>query len=244
MSSKDGVCIVCGVKTPSIDFSLGDSPIFITLKRCFDCSEKAEKDSRIRDKRDRVSASLMASGLPAQIVKVLRSDYELTKGQKKATAKISNKVWAMPYPYFYGPIGTGKTFCSCKIIYDYITETGNRARFVSIANIIDPKYHNVKKDPTEDQHPLVLDDLGNHTINQKIVSFLFNLINYRINNNLPTIITCNTDPITLGERLVKAVGEAESFLVESLCDRLLELCLPIKVEGKSIRTQRFLAANG
>ena len=77
---------------------------------------------------------------------------------------------------------------------------------------------------------LILDDLGAHQYTEWARGKLFTILNYRINHNLPTVITTNLS--------VEDVGEA---IGDRAASRIIELCQPYMLEADvDIRLQKRL----
>lgn len=236
-------CRRCGKYLEPLSVTILKKPMTIDVAYCFECAEAEIAQDRAEKDAAYFHENLAMSKIPSACLQLLKKKSKLTNEQIVAAKKLkSMDIKDLPSPYIWGSVGCGKTFLACAMIYRFMKMEKQPAVFVSISNLISSRYYNIEEDPSALPYPIVLDDLGNHVINQKIVATLFNFINYRLNEDLPTIITCNTDPISLGERFVRTIGGAESYLVDSLCDRILELCKPVKIEGKSIRTARFIAA--
>jgi len=62
-------------------------------------------------------------------------------------------------------------------------------------------------------HVLILDDLGAHNYTEWTRNKLYSIINYRLNNNLPTVITTNLD-----------LAELEEYLGERTTSRIIQMC--------------------
>ena len=72
---------------------------------------------------------------------------------------------------------------------------------------------------TYDASVLVLDDLGAHNFSPWVSNKLFTIINYRLNHELPCLITTNLDL----EELNLNIGERTTSRLMESC-RLLKLC--------------------
>ena len=62
---------------------------------------------------------------------------------------------------------------------------------------------------------LILDDLGAHNFSEWTRNKLFSLINYRINNDLPMVITTNLHLV-----------ELQNILGERIISRIISVCKP------------------
>jgi len=125
--------------------------------------------------------------------------------------------------FFCGPVGSGKTFLASAIARELVLNN-HEVLFVVVPDFLDALRFTFDKNDngmTEKDLMgvawnipiLVLDDLGAHNYTQWTVNKIYSLINYRLNNKLPTIITSN---LTL--------NELESLLGDRTCSRIIALC--------------------
>lgn len=142
--------------------------------------------------------------------------------------------------YIYGSNGTGKTYLTYAIAnslmkrFDLIMATTveindkiRRAEFETGAT------SNRAKDKYKYFDILIIDDIGKQKLNEFQVNNLFDIIDYRSSNLLPTIFTSNYGSQGLIERLTPD-GSDEST-ASSIIDRLNGMCKVIKMEGDSLR---------
>ena len=74
---------------------------------------------------------------------------------------------------------------------------------------------------------LIIDDLGTEQKNEWSASKIYNIIDSRYRNSLPTIITTNIN-----------INDLENMYHKRTYDRLMEMCTPVVSDGKSIRAQK------
>ena len=108
-----------------------------------------------------------------------------------------------------GPTGTGKTHMSTAIA-KVLIEKGVEVLYDSAQNIVGAFEKDKFKSgygPYEAEGTkylecdlLILDDLGTEFISQFTVSCLYNLLNTRMNNGRPTVISTNLSPAELSEK--------------------------------------------
>lgn len=138
---------------------------------------------------------------------------------------------------YYGPVGTGKTFLAA-CIANAVMAQGYRARLTNFAKVADEIW-------TADDKAgyiadlcrydlLILDDLGVERKSEYMQEMVYKVVNARYVAGAPVIVTTNLTP----EELTKPsdIGYARTY------DRLLEKCLPIKVDGQNGRSRRRAAA--
>lgn len=104
--------------------------------------------------------------------------------------------------YLYGNTGTGKTYLSLSMV-NYILENGGRVKFIratdffSVIYNYNSHFYSTKKEVEEmidilkNIDTLVIDDLGNEIRSRENTSFLSDILDYRIERGLKTVITTN-----------------------------------------------------
>ncbi|MBQ2699430.1 MAG: ATP-binding protein [Firmicutes bacterium] len=98
-----------------------------------------------------------------------------------------------------GECGSGKTHLAAAIV-NRIVEQGKEALFLVVPDFLDLLKASYEDDDlhehqlmqqAKDAPVLILDDLGAHSFSNWTKSKLFSLINYRLNHQLPCVITTN-----------------------------------------------------
>ena len=123
-----------------------------------------------------------------------------------------------------GDIGSGKTHLAAAIA-NALLEEGKNVLFLVVPEFLD-EMRTSYQDASDGSEGalmgkaktvpvLILDDLGAHTYTNWTQSKIFTLINYRLNYNLPTVITTNLSlteiGAVLGERTASRLVELGSF---------------------------------
>ena len=135
-----------------------------------------------------------------------------------------------------GLTGRGKTYLACCIANELLRKNINTL-FCVVPDLLDQIKDTYNKgseysemdliDTAKEVAVLILDDLGAHQYTEWARSKLFTILNYRINHNLPTVITTNLS--------VEDVGEA---IGDRAASRIIQLCQPYKLEADTdIRVQ-------
>lgn len=131
---------------------------------------------------------------------------------------------------YYGPVGTGKTFLAA-CIANAVLAMGYRVKMTNFATVADEMW--TVPDKAEyitdlcRYDLLILDDLGVERKTEYMQEMVYKIVNARYVAGLPVIVTTN---MTADELAKPAeMGYARTY------DRLLEKCLPIKVDGPSRR---------
>ena len=128
-----------------------------------------------------------------------------------------------------GNAGTGKTHLAAAITHYVIEEFGATVKFGCFTDILT----DIKKSFSTDEDIvrqlkevplLVIDDLGKERQSEWSDSILYEVINSRYEDYMPTIITTNLNPKQLEARF----GEA-------ILSRLFEMCDAINMSGTDIR---------
>ena len=131
---------------------------------------------------------------------------------------------------FYGPVGTGKTFLA-GCIANAVIAKGYKVKLANFSTLADEIWSALDKAAyiaDLASYPLlILDDLGAERKTEYMMEMVYKVINARYVAGLPVIVTTNLTP----DELTKAadVTAARTY------DRLIEKCLPVKVDGKSRR---------
>lgn len=141
---------------------------------------------------------------------------------------------------FQGQVGSGKTHLAASITNSLI-ENNIDVLFLVVPDFLDEmrmSYGNFGEfnevtlmNKAKNAKVLVLDDLGTHNFSEWTKNKLFTLINYRLNNQLPMIITTN---LNLDE-LKEVVGERVISRIIAGCTPCL---LPVKRDIRLAKIQR------
>ncbi|AOQ23908.1 Primosomal protein DnaI [Moorella thermoacetica] len=127
--------------------------------------------------------------------------------------------------FIFGPVGSGKTFLAAAIA-NALTAAGREVLFAVVPDLLDALRATYDRRPLDNSHTelelidaargvaiLILDDLGAHNYTEWTCNKIYSLINYRLINELPTVITSNLD--------LKAL---EEYLGERTTSRIIQLC--------------------
>lgn len=146
--------------------------------------------------------------------------------------------------YICGRVGSGKTHLACSIANELIKGE------VEVLFLVVPDYleeikhswdqgsnYNEKAilDSAREVPVLVMDDLGAHSYSEWTKNKIYAILNYRINNNLPTVITSNLE-----------YHETGDYLDYRISSRIIELCRPVLLtvtKYDDIRLQKLIRAS-
>lgn len=124
---------------------------------------------------------------------------------------------------FTGPVGSGKTFLAAAIVNALISG-GHPVLFVVVPDLLDEikaTYNGQRQGYTELElleaarttGVLVLDDLGAHNYTEWTANKLYSILNFRLNSQLPTVITTNL-----------SLADLDQYLGERSTSRIVQLC--------------------
>ena len=142
---------------------------------------------------------------------------------------------------YTGPVGTGKTFLAASIANE-LMDAQLQVLFLVVPDLLDELRATYKSDVNEMDlldsartiPILILDDLGAHNYTDWTRNRIYSIINYRMNESLPTIITSN---LSLDE-LEKYIGvRTTSRIIQS--SRIFRLTVE-----KDIRHQMYYEREG
>lgn len=153
--------------------------------------------------------------------------------------------------FVFGPVGVGKTHLSAAVAKQLIRQE-KFINMVSMLRLLEELKASFNEHSTAITKPvgrimfanamkaklLILDDLGKEKPTAWGLSKLYELINYRYENLLPTIITSNHAPEELLQILIPSDSK-NIVLVEAIVDRILETCRVVAINGESYRLKRF-----
>jgi DNA replication protein DnaC len=172
----------------------------------------------------------------------IKDYYDNAKKALNAAQAFVENVLTNPHELgllFTGSVGSGKTFLAASIANALLVKQ-KQLLFLVVPDLLDElraTFSN-KSDTTEFDlldiartiPILILDDLGAHNYTEWSRNRLYSILNYRMNEQLPTIITTNLD-----------FNEIEQYLGERTCSRLLQMCRVFRLSiEKDIRMQKYI----
>ena len=193
----------------------------------------------MRPKRTKISRkNLVNCGVPSRLHDLYIKDLEVdNKVKQYITTYIENLDTNLKEGrglYLYGSNGVGKTTLACMIIKECYTfrYTCKRITFMEYISLYTRAWGDseLKQDVEEevkkikDKEFLCLEEIGKENDTKIAINVLEDLLRYREDNGLPTIICTNLTP--------KAVQERYGNSIYSL---LKGNCVPVKVVGEDMR---------
>lgn len=233
--SDQAACPLCGGRGIVLE---GDTAVPCS------CMEQKKLDNSF--KYARLSRELMSCSFEKFELGYYRSDLpEHAQNAQKALKAAKDFVQKLPgNPHevgllFTGPVGSGKTFLAASIANALIAKQ-SKLLFLVVPDLLDElraSFSN-KNDTTEFDlldiartvPVLILDDLGAHNYTDWSRNRIYSILNYRMNEQLPTIITTNLD-----------FEDIDQYLGDRTCSRLLQMCRIFRLAtDQDIRMQRYL----
>lgn len=179
------------------------------------------------------SEMLIQSGLGSLGRKMTFNAFASEKGKVGAYKYANSWELGSRGILFYGPTGVGKTHLGCAIANKMIY-TGTFAKFMRTVEL--PKHDSdaIQELTDPDVVPvLILDDIGSEKGTDRALECLYNIIDGRIWNMVPTILTSNFKPDALKVRL----NESSSGYGDRLLSRIKFICELVPVGGKDMRIE-------
>lgn len=135
-----------------------------------------------------------------------------------------------------GPVGSGKTFLAAAIA-NALMEQDKNVLFLVVPDLLDELRATYKSqsneldllDTAREIPILILDDLGAHNYTEWTRNRLYSIINYRLNEELPTVITSNL-----------SLEEMEEHLGARTTSRLIQSCRIFRLNvDQDIRLRKY-----
>lgn len=136
----------------------------------------------------------------------------------------------------WGPIGTGKSYLA-RCVANALLDCGVTVKMMNFSGILNDLF--AAEDKTEyirclmKYDLLIIDDLGAERNSEYATEIVFSVVDARYRSGKPLIITTNLS-------LVKMKSETDAGK-RRIYDRILEMCVPMKMDGDSKREK--LATN-
>ena len=193
-----------------------------------------------------IQSKYKLSKIPLAYIGKTLEDYSVDSNNAYAV-EVAKKLIESPNKgaYFYGSVGTGKTFLA-SIIAQEVIKRGRNVIFATVPTISARirSTFNAKEKLTEEDileklytiPTLVLDDIGIEKPTRFVCSTLCNIFNERYNARLQTIMTSNYPLKALENIFNNPTDEKEpTFDGSRIYDRCKQMCIPIELKGNSRR---------
>lgn len=133
--------------------------------------------------------------------------------------------------YIFGGVGVGKSFYASCIANEIARVYGDTVKAVSATRIINDLFGTESKsayiDSLASVDLLVIDDFGAERKTDYGMEQIFSVVDERYKAQKPLILTSNYD--------YSALRQKASVSQQRIYDRVKDMCLPVKIEGSSMR---------
>lgn len=191
--------------------------------------EKELEDEVSRWREERYRERLSRIGIPTRY-----ADATDARAEELAERLVSGGATGL---YVYGDVGSGKTWLACSVL----RRAARRERYqprafgaVSMLSSLRASYdgkQGVTVEELERADMLLVDDLDKPRFTPWALETLYEVVNARVENGRPTIVTANSDMGGLVERL----SAGDPVLAEAICDRLVGGAIAVRMDGESRR---------
>lgn len=239
----DGL-ICCGkCKTRKQDrYTLFDGRVVTPMHLCKCAQEQKEREEAERKKAEKMEQvkRLRKIGFPeAEMTRwTFENDDQGNKELSRIARNYVRNFAEMKKKHkgllLYGNVGSGKTYIAASIANALVDEgypclVTNFARLI---NTIQGMYEGKQEyiDSLDKFDLLVIDDLASERDTEYMNEIIFNIIDARYRNGKPLIITTNLS--------IKELGNPEEIRKQRVYSRLLEMCVPVQVNGRDRRRAR------
>lgn len=206
---------------------------FEKQRAAFISEQKAEREQeeklKFLNRATKVGNIIKSAGIPRIFSRARLTDFKVTERNRKVIECLKAIHQNQGF-YIYGECGTGKTLL-VSIIANERAENLKSSMFICATDIfkelnvfnnenqstVMDKLHLIRNTPC-----LIIDDLGVETPTPFTKRTLFDIINYRYNEELQTIITSNFNLERLQERLSDYEGKRIIRRIRAIC-REIEL---------------------
>lgn len=206
------------------------------------CTCRSEaRDKREQEEKDRDRMTLIASRrsdalLDREMYKwTFRSDDKSNLGLSEAMQRYCDNFEVFKKTgkgiLLFGGLGTGKSYYAACIVNELVEKYS--ARFISTSYLATIGFNDRKYFMREiDQVDLVvLDDIGAERGTEYMQELIFSIVDSRSRNKNPIVVTTNLD--------MSQMCKATDLGTKRIFDRILGMCHPILVAGKSRRESRM-----
>lgn len=228
MEQNTAKCPHCGSELKPMDVEFNGHTFTIGYEPCHCEGAEAERVQRLRSEvekevaeaRERTGRIMRKAGIPKRF-------WMVEKGGNWRDGA-----------YIVGPVGVGKTHMAARMAKQALSENAS-VRFLTGGEFLRSIRDTYNGEGSEGDvlsrlrkcDLLILDDLGKDKPTDWAVSMLFQLIDARYNEELPTVVTSQYERDELLRRF--SAGEADT--ARAIVSRLFEMCPRVRLDGKDRR---------
>lgn len=212
------------------------------------CSCMKQKKLENRFRHARIARSLMQCRFEEFNINYYDAPVHRENAQRALAAAEAFVESVLTNPYglgllFTGPVGSGKTFLAAAIA-NALTEKDREVLFLVVPDLLDELRgtYDGRGETTEldlldtarSIPVLILDDLGAHNYTEWVRNRIYTIVNYRLNEQLPTVITTNL-----------SLQEMEEYLGERTTSRLVQMSRIFRLTcAQDIRLRKYQEREG
>lgn len=227
-------CPHCGADLEPMTVSFGGREYCIGHAPCM-CPEARRERYEAEMEEQRMQAEAETAALDAKMARA-GIPPRFRSASHERSEECADAVRNGMNVYLHGPVGTGKTTLAAATAATLLKD-GARVKFSSMRSILSEikASFNGGEDTVgryETAQVLVLDDLGKESPTDFALERLFDLVDSRSANMLPTIVTTQYKPSMLIERLAKN-GDKDTAI--AIVSRLRGEGIAIEFSGKDRR---------
>ena len=244
-TGADGLlyCGKCHSRKQSRIMLFGQEKIVPLVCKCRAAELEAEERQREQAERERLIRAYRSAGFPESDMErwTFANDdggnpriMQAMQNYVKNFAELKQRGKGL---LLYGGVGTGKTYAAA-CVANALIDSGRPCLMTNFARILNTLWGMEKDkqgyiDSMNRFDLLVLDDLGTERRSEYAQEQVFNIIDSRYRSGLPLIITTNLD--------IEDIKKPDNVGNSRIYDRVLEMCHPVEVAGKSRRRQKVKA---
>lgn len=252
LNQSNTKCLVCGGLTKNVYYFLGKERTVTMLCKCEDKENKRLKQlDKDRERQIRAERIFKSSMMGEEFKKATFENFEVDEYNRKYLKMARSYVsrWKEMKEknigmLLMGNTGVGKSHISFMIANEIMTKYMSPVIAISTIELINKIYDSYSKYGEQGETEiirslqnadlLVLDDIGaeSKSRNGKEKQIIYNLIDSRLRDGKPMILTTNLNTNQLREKL------KSDDMVERTYDRLMAMCSKIEIKGNSRRIQQ------
>lgn len=236
-------CEKCGKPTEfEMNFPLFPGTEKMIVHVMCDCEKAEQEEENRRYERDamisRIERLRAASAISGKYETARFRTYKNTPENKEARRYAGNYVENFDKMHrqgqgliFIGPVGTGKTYTAACIANELL-DRATPVFATSFVRILREIQGNSEAESEimraiETVDLVILDDLGAERNTDYALEKVYGIVDARVRSGMPMILTTNLT--------YKAMKNESDMRYQRIYDRILEVCIPVLISGRSYR---------
>ena len=238
-------CSICGVGVPALEIKIPGLELSRWVQPKCKCEVEAFDAEQLKFQEKQITSEVQrmfsTEQLGARLLNAKFSDFGNRKGSELAYKASFNyaKSFNPDNPtalILWGEPGNGKSLLAA-CVNNEVRKLGHSTIFVSMPDLLKKIKNTFNSGNKESEAEilgaldkcklLIIDDLGAEKTSDWVEELIFTIIDNRYRKKKPILITSNLDPRMLSQK----IGSRST-------DRILEMCIEIKNEASSFRTQK------